>query len=321
MGSAPARLPDGGGPAWISPAAVQRSLPMAEAIDVLEQTLRAGLDPERDGQRSRFDTPDGQLLQMPSTGDRYSGSKILSIRPANESAGFPVIQGVYVLFDGAHMSPVAVLDGAALTTLRTPAISGLAVRHLAAPGSSRVALFGTGVQAWGHVQAISAVLPVEHIDVVGRTPAHVEEMVRRIRGAGISAASADSRAVSEADVVVCATAAHTPLFDGALVADHAVTVAIGSHAPDAREVDTTLVRRSWVVVESRASALREAGDVVVPITEGALDAEDLITLADLVRRAVTITHDRPRLFKGSGMPWQDLAAAGAIADRVLGGTG
>jgi ornithine cyclodeaminase len=61
--------------------------------------------------------------------------------------------------------------------------------------------------------------------------------------------------------------------------------------------------------------------VLVPITEGALDAEDLITLADLVRRAVTITHDRPRLFKGSGMPWQDLATAGAIADRVLGGTG
>jgi len=321
MVSAAARLPDGGGPAWISPAAVQRSLPMADAIDVLEQTLRDGLDPERDGQRSRFDTPEGQLLQMPSAGARYCGSKILSIRPANQSDGFPVIQGVYVLFDGAHMSPVAVLDGAALTTLRTPAVSGLAVRHLAAPGSSRVTLFGTGVQAWGHVQAISAVLPVEHVDVIGRTPANVAEMVRRIREAGTSAASADVKAVSEADVVVCTTAARTPLFDGALVADHAVTVAIGSHAPDAREVDTTLVRRSWVVVESRASALREAGDVVVPITEGALDADDLITLADLVRRAVPITHDRPRLFKGSGMPWQDLATAGAIADRVLGGTG
>jgi len=321
MAPAAAGLLDGGGPAWISPDTIQRSLSMADAIDVLEQTLRDGLDPERDGQRSRFDTPDGQLLQMPSAGDRYSGSKILSIRPANQSDGFPVIQGVYVLFDGAHMSPVAVLDGAALTTLRTPAISGLAVRHLAAPGSSRVALFGTGVQAWGHVQAISAVLSLEHVDVIGRTQANVDRMVRRIREAGTSAASADSRAVSEADVVVCATAAHTPLFDGALVSDHAVTVAIGSHAPDAREVDTTLVRRSWVVVESRASALREAGDVIVPITEGALDAEDLITLADLVRRGVPIPHDRPRLFKGSGMPWQDLATAGAIADRVLGGTG
>jgi ornithine cyclodeaminase len=294
---------------------------MIDAIDVLEQTLRTGLDPERDGQRSRFDTPDGQLLQMPSAGDRYSGSKILSIRPANESDGVPVIQGVYVLFDGAHLSPVAVLDGAALTTLRTPAVSGLAVRHLAAPGSSRVALFGTGVQAWGHVRAVSAVLPVEHVDVIGRTPAHVEELVRRIRATGTSAAPADTRAVAEADVVVCTTAAPSPLFDGALVADHAVTVAIGSHSPDAREVDSTLVRRSSVVVEARSSALREAGDVVIPIAEGAFDAENLITLADLVRGAVTIPGDRPRLFKGCGMPWQDLAVAAALADRVLGGTG
>jgi ornithine cyclodeaminase/alanine dehydrogenase-like protein (mu-crystallin family) len=205
--------------------------------------------------------------------------------------------------------------------LRTPAVSGLAVRHLAAPGPSRVALFGTGVQAWGHVQAISAVLAVEHVDVIGRTPANVEQLVGRIRATGTSASAADPRAASDADVVVCTTAARTPLFDGARVADHAVTVAIGSHAPDAREVDTTLVRRSSVVVESRASALREAGDVVIPIAEGAFDAGDLITLADLVRGVVTIRPDRPRLFKGCGMPWQDLAVAGALADRVLGGTG
>jgi ornithine cyclodeaminase len=321
MTSAAARLPDDGGPAWISAAAVGRSLSMIDAIDALEQTLLAGLDPERDGQRSRLDTPDGQLLQMPSASDRYCGSKIISIRPANESDGVPVIQGVYVLFDGARLSPVAVLDGAALTALRTPAVSGLAVRHLATPGSSRIALFGTGVQAWGHVEAIRAVLDVAHVDVIGRTPANVEEMVRRIRATGTSAAAAGVEVVSAADVVVCTTAAHSPLFDGALVADHAVAVAIGSHSPDAREVDSTLVRRSSVVVESRTSALREAGDVVIPISDGAFDPEDLITLADLVRGVVTITHDRPRLFKGCGMPWQDLAVAGAIADRVLGGTG
>jgi ornithine cyclodeaminase/alanine dehydrogenase-like protein (mu-crystallin family) len=292
---------------------------MADAIDVLEATLRSGLDPERDGRRSRLDTADGELLQMPSTNDRFTGSKIISIRPDNEGSDFPVIQGVYVLFDGAHLSPVAVLDGAALTTLRTPATSALAVRHLAAPGSKRVALFGTGVQAWGHVEAIRAVLDVEHVDVIGRTPAHVDRLVDRIRATGLSATPAGPEAVPEADVVLCTTSATTPLFDGALVADHALTVAIGSHAPDAREVDTALVRRSSVVVESRASALQEAGDVLVPITEGAFDAADLITLADVVRGEVTIRHDRPRLFKGTGMPWQDLATAGAVVDHMLAG--
>jgi ornithine cyclodeaminase/alanine dehydrogenase-like protein (mu-crystallin family) len=292
---------------------------MADAIDVLEAALRSGLDPEHDGRRSRLATADGELLQMPSTNDRFTGSKIISIRPGNEGSDFPVIQGVYVLFDGAHMSPVAVLDGAALTTLRTPATSALAVRHLAAPGSKRVAVFGTGVQAWGHVEAIRAVLDVEHVDVIGRTPAHVDRLVERILATGLSATPAGVEAVPAADVVLCTTAAKIPLFDGALVADHALTVAIGSHAPDAREVDTALVRRSSVVVESRASALREAGDVLIPITEGAFDAAELITLADVVHGGVTIRHDRPRLFKGTGMPWQDLATAGAVVDRILAG--
>lgn len=319
MTSAPAALPLDGGPVWIGPADVERSLSSIDAVDVLEATLRAGLDPEHDGTRSRLETSDGELLQMPSTNDRFTGSKILTIRQGNEGSDFPVIQGVYVLFDGANMTPVAVLDGAALTTLRTPATSALAVRHLAAPGSTRVALFGTGVQAWGHVQALRAVLDVEHVDVIGRTPAHVDQLVERIVATGLSASPAGVEAVPVADVVVCATGAVTPLFDGELVADHALTVAIGTHARAAREVDTALVRRSTVVVESRASALREAGDVLVPIAEGAFDAAGMVTLADVVLGKVTIGHDRPRLFKGTGMPWQDLATAGAIADRVLAG--
>lgn len=308
------------GPTWIGADAVERSLSMAAAIDVLEATLLAGLDTETDGVRTRFATPSGELLQMPSANDRYCGSKIITVAPGNEGTAVPAIQGVYVLFDGATLTPVAVLDGAALTTLRTPAVSGLAVRHLATPGASRVALFGTGVQAWGHVAAVAAVLDVEHVDVIGRTPANVERLVERIRGTGVSAAAADATAVANADVIVCTTAAQVPLFDGNLVAEHALTVAIGSHDPAAREVDSVLAARSTVVVESHASALREAGDVVVPISEGVLAAADLIPLADVVR-GTPVRADRPRLFKGSGMPWEDLAVAGAVADTIRGSTG
>lgn len=308
------------GPTWIGAEAVERSLSMAAAIDVLEATLLAGIDTETDGVRTRFDTPRGELLQMPSANDRYCGSKIITVAPDNQGTAIPVIQGVYVLFDGTTMAPVAVLDGAALTTLRTPAVSGLAVRHLAAPGSSRIALFGTGVQAWGHVAAAHAVLELRHVDVIGRTAANVERLVERIRATGVSAAAAGVDAVAAADVVVCTTAALEPLFDGHLVADHALTVAIGSHEPTAREVDSVLAGRSTVVVESRASALREAGDVVVPIAEGVLVATDLVTLADVVRGA-GVPADRPRLFKGSGMPWEDLAVAGAVADTIRRSTG
>jgi ornithine cyclodeaminase len=316
--SAPRILPTGDtGPAWIGLGAVERALPMAAAIDVLEDALLAGLDPEQDGERSRIDTPAGQLLQMPSADRRFVGTKLVTICPRNQGSDRPVVQGVYVLFEGAGMSPIAMLDGAALTSLRTPAVSGLAVRHLSAPGAARLALFGTGVQAWGHVLAMAAVLDLEHVDVVGRTPAAVDRLVARIRATGLSAAAGSVDAVATADVVVCATAAREPLFDGDLVPAHAVTVAIGSHDPGIREVDTHLVRRSSVVVESRSSALREAGDVVIPIVEGALTTEDLIPLAAVVRGAVALPPERPRLFKGTGMPWEDLVTAGAIANVVL----
>lgn len=304
-------------PTWIDADTVARALPMTAAIDVLEAALLAGLDPEGDGERTKLDTPSGQLLQMPSADARFVGTKLITSCPANQGTGHPVIQGIYVLFDGAVMSPVAMLDGTALTSLRTPAVSGLAVRYLSSPGAGRLALFGTGVQAWAHVLAMAAVLDLQHVDVIGRTPAKVADLVERVRATGVSASAADVGAVATADVIVCATAAREPLFDGGLVPDHAVTVAIGTHDRDAREVDTALVQRSWVVVESRSSALREAGDVVVPLGEGALTADDLVPLADVVRSAVTAPRDRPRLFKGTGMPWEDLVTAGAVADAVL----
>jgi ornithine cyclodeaminase len=316
--SAPSILRAGDtGPAWIGADAVARALPMAAAIDVLEESLLAGLDPEQDGARTKLDAPAGQLLQMPSADRRFVGTKLVTLCPGNQGTDRPVIQGVYVLFDGARMFPMAMLDGAALTSLRTPAVSGLAVRHLGAPGAARLALFGTGVQAWGHVLAMAAVLDLEHVDVIGRTPAAVERLVERIRATGVSAAAGSSDAVASADVIVCATAAREPLFDGDLVPAHAVTVAIGSHDPGDREVGTALVRRSSVVVESRSSALREAGDVVIPMVEGVLTTEDLVPLADVVRGTVALPLDRPRLFKGTGMPWEDLVTAGAVADEVL----
>jgi ornithine cyclodeaminase/alanine dehydrogenase-like protein (mu-crystallin family) len=304
-------------PAWISAEAVEQSLSMLAAVDVLEATLLSGFDPEQDGERTRLEASAGVLLQMPSANERFVGTKLVTSCPGNQGSDRPVIQGVYVLFDSAVMSPLALLDGAALTSLRTPAVSGLAARYLSAPGSSRLTVFGTGVQAWGHVVAMATVLDLEHVDVVGRTPAAVERLVERIRDLGLGAAAAGPDAVAAADVVVCATTAREPLFDGALVQEHALTVAIGTHEPDDREVDTALVRRSSVVVESMRSALKEAGDVVIPIAEGALAEGDLIGLADVVRSTAAVPMDRPRLFKGTGMPWEDLVTAGAVADRVL----
>lgn len=291
---------------------VQNLLSIGEAVDVLERTLTEGYDPEQDGTRSRLGVPNGQLLQMPSGTREWCGTKLVTLRPGNENVGLPVIQGVYVLFEGETLRPIAVLDGASLTALRTPAVTALAVRHLTTRPSGRVTLFGTGVQALPHVEALRAVFTPEHISIVGRRTERVHAVVDEVNQMGIPASAGRPEEVAEADVVLCCTSASTPLFDGSLVQDHAVVCAIGSHDPSTREVDSELVRRANCVVESHTSAKAEAGDLIIPANEGVFDWAEAITLSELVTSRPELPSDRPRLFKGTGMPWQDLSVVSAI---------
>ncbi|MDN5769091.1 MAG: hypothetical protein L0H96_25370 [Humibacillus sp.] len=124
------------------------------------------------------------------------------------------------------------------------------------------------------------------------------------------------------DIVACCTSASTPLFDSAVLRPKACVVAIGSHDPDAREVDTALVARATVVVETRQSALSQAGDVVLAIGDGVPEAEAITgDLAELVRGAVHPASGRPRLFKGVGEAWSDVVVASAAVEHLLRGRG
>jgi ornithine cyclodeaminase/alanine dehydrogenase-like protein (mu-crystallin family) len=273
---------------YLAAAEVAERLSPTAAIDALGEALLAGLDPEADPPRSALALAGGELLVMPSAAAGHAVVKLVTV------GGRPRVQGVCVVFDATTLTPVALIDGIALTNVRTPAVSALAVRRLAAPDARRLLVFGRGPQAHGHVAAIRAVRPIEHVDMVGRDSSGVEDLIRG------------------ADVICCATTAREPLFDGSLVADHATVVAIGSHEPEAREVDDALVRRATVVVESRASALREAGDVIGALASGALREDSLVCLADLVCERVVVDLDRPRLFKSTGMAWEDAVVASAL---------
>ncbi|MFF1379177.1 ornithine cyclodeaminase family protein [Streptomyces sp. NPDC058308] len=292
---------------------VERLVPMSAAIGALEAVLAAGLDPAAQAPRSVVEVPGGQLLLMPSATASYAGVKVATVTPGNAERGLPRIQGLYLLLDGLTHTPVALLDGIALTSLRTPAVSGVAVGRLAVPGAERLLVFGTGPQAWGHVEAVRAVRPaLRHVDVVARNARRVAAFVDRCRAAGLSAAAATADAVARADVVCCCTTAREPLFDSSLLPGHATVVAVGSHEPDAREVDARLVSRATVVAESREVAERECGDLVLAAAEGAFAMERLHTLDALVRGEVRPAEGAPRLFKSAGMAWEDLAVAVAV---------
>lgn len=276
---------------FLDAAEVRRRLGPPAAADALEAALLAGLDPEADPPRGAVELDRGQLLLMPSTAASHPVVKLVTI------GGEPRIQGICVVFDGETLAPMTLVDGIALTNVRTAAVSALAVRHLAVPDARRLLVFGRGPQAHAHVEAMRGVRPIELVDMVGRDHARgaVDELV------------------AAADIVCCCTTARESLFDGALVADHAVVVAIGAHEPALRETDDALASRAEIVVESRASALREAGDVILAIEAGATSPGELMTLAALVRGEVELDPGRPRLFKSTGMSWEDAVIAASLA--------
>ncbi|WP_043262941.1 ornithine cyclodeaminase family protein [Streptomyces sp. CT34] len=293
------------------------ALPMAVAIDALRAALRDGPDPEADPPRTIVPVEHGQLLLMPAHRSRYAGVKVATVAPDNPAAGLPRVQGQYLLFDAVTLTPVALLDGIALTTVRTSAVSALAADLLAVPEAGRLVVFGTGPQARGHLDALRVVRPLTHVTVVGRTPAHVERFVEAARrDTGLTVEAGDPSAVADADLVACCTTARTPLFDGALLPSHATVTAVGSHERGSREVDGATVLGSTVVVESRAAAAREAGDLIPELDSGRLAQEALVTLADLASGAAVAAPDRPRLFKSVGMAWEDLAIAGAAYEAT-----
>ncbi|MQA98379.1 MAG: ornithine cyclodeaminase family protein [Streptosporangiales bacterium] len=159
-------------PRWIDELELARALPMEAAIEALEAALRDGLDPEEGPPREVVGVPAGQLLLMPAAAGRYAGVKIASVAPGNAARGLPRIQGVYLLLDGDTLTPVALLPGADLTSLRTPAVSGVAVRRITPDRPLSVVVFGAGPQAVRHIEAVAAVRTISRIVAVLGRPGH-----------------------------------------------------------------------------------------------------------------------------------------------------
>jgi ornithine cyclodeaminase/alanine dehydrogenase-like protein (mu-crystallin family) len=290
-------------------------LPMAAAVDALEEAFRT-LDPTAGPLRTGLETSRGSFLLMPAFGEAGVGVKLVSLTPGNPERGLPFVQASYVLFDADTQAPEAVLDGSALTALRTAAVSGLATRCLARDVAARLVIFGAGVQARSHLEAMCAVRPVTGLVVVSRSRGRAESLVEDGVRRGLAARLGEPQAVGDADLICTCTTAEAPLFDGSLLPRGAHVNAVGSYRPETREVDTETVRRGRVVVETREVALAEAGELLIPIREGVIDAGHVVSdLAEMVRgAAIRRSPEDVTVFKSVGMAFEDLVVARAIVD-------
>ncbi len=302
---------------YIDAGALARLLPVTDAVDALERAF-AAVDRPVTPLRTRLEARGGELLLMPAAGEQGVGVKLVTLQPSNPSRGLPLLHSVYLLFDPQTMAPEAALDGAALTALRTSAVSALATKHLALPGASRLVLFGAGVQAAAHLEAMRAVRPVSWVRVVSRSEGPALVLAERARSMGLDADVAGPEAVAEADLVCTCTTSATPVFDGALLRPGAHVNAVGAYRPDMRELDDQAILRARVVVETREAALEEAGDLLQPIASGVIGEDHIVTdLGDVVRGAPVRTSAQDvTVFKSVGVAFEDLAVARQAVGRI-----
>lgn len=283
----------------------------AEAVEALLAALADGFDPAEDLPRTRYDVAGGELMLMPATTSRFFGVKVLSLADDATQRGIPLIQGSYLLFDAATMAPTAVIDGAALTALRTPAVSLAGVKHLlvASREPLTAVIMGTGLQARHHEATLRDVLSgAREVEVtyVGRTkPTDLEAWCE-------SGSAAAEAALKKAELVITATAATAPIVSAAQLREDAIVVAMGAHTADTRELAGDVFEGATVIVEDIAVALREAGDVVQAIEEGFICRTDLVGLKDAVRMQTErqgVERSGRVVFKTTGMPWEDVVVA------------
>jgi len=259
---------------------------------------------------------DGLAGAMPASldGSPYYSMKIVSIAPAAPRAGLPLIGATVLLGDAATGAPLALLEGTALTALRTGAAGGVAARLLAAPGASVLALFGAGAQARTQLTAVLAVREIVEVRVTARDPRHAGELVAWAlsRHPGLRVRAADAaEAVDGAEIVVAATSSATPVFAGAALASGVHVTAVGSHRPHMRELDVDTMRGACVVVDQRAGALAEAGEL-----QG-LRETDVVEIGEVLAGTAPgrTSPDQRTVFKSVGNGIQDLVVASRAYER------
>jgi len=236
--------------------------------------------------------------------------------------GQPTIQGVLLLHDAVTGGLLALMDAEYLTAMRTGAASGVATRHLARPDAQVAAIFGSGVQAGTQLMAVCAVRPIERAWVFSLNEAGDQAYAARMTqtlGIPVVRAASARAAVEAADVICTATNSPTPLFDGAWLRPGAHINAIGAYTRTTRELDTTTVRRGRVYVDGRQAAQAEAGDIVIPIDEGAITVEHIVgELGGVLIGQVAgrTAPDQITIFKSVGMAVQDAVTAARVYARA-----
>lgn len=293
---------------YLSDAEVRAALSWDELIPTMERALTAlSAGSVVQPLREWLTVEEGERYWgvMPASAADAMGVKLVSLYPANAGTGVPTVIALVILFRRDTGEPLALLDGSALTALRTAAVSAAVTRRLAAPESAVLALLGSGVQAATHLAALKQVRAFREIRVWSRTPEHAQRFGREHGAIAMDAESA----VRGADVVVTATPAREPILRGAWLKRGSLVNAVGAPMPEWRELDDAAMA-NFVVVESREAASEESGDVI--LSRARIHAE----VGEIFAGTKSVPPGATTVFKSVGVAVEDVFAAQLAFERA-----
>ncbi len=303
----------------VSAAEIDSALDFPSLIEALRQAFRAEIEtPLRHGHP--IARPDGEatLLLMPAwTKEKegaFLGTKTVTVFPGNLAKGLGSVAGTYLLMSGDTGEPLVTIDGHRLTLWRTAAASALAAQYLAREDASHLVLIGAGALAPYLARAHATNRPIKKVSIWNRSAPRAEELAKELgrEKFSVDVVSDAERAVRAADIVSCATLSTEPLVQGAWLKAGAHLDLVGGFRPVMREADDEAVKRARVYVDTRRGALKEAGDLVIPISRGIFKETDVQgDLFDLCRGTAKGrgSESEITLFKSVGTAIEDLAAA------------
>ncbi len=259
----------------------------------------------------------------PASRSRAIGAKVISIFPANHGTALDSHQGAVLLFDAENGSLLAVMDATAITAIRTAAVSAVATQSLSRVDADDLAILGSGVQARMHLEAIPLVREIRRARIWSRNKANAIALAAQSQEKHpfpIEVVDTAEQAAADASIICTTTSSIEPVLRGDWVSAGAHVNAVGSSTPRAREVDTSLVQRARLFVDSRVSGLSEAGDILIPIQEGAIGPDHILAELGAVlmtNRSGRETATEVTLFKSLGLAVEDVAAAVAVYEQAV----
>lgn len=303
----------------ISAQEVQRILSFESLIPALQGAFKADFGmPQRQiyplpsGSKEKHDT----FAVLPAWTQDVLGVKSFTHYPLNPDNGRLTVAAQVLLFSRKTGEPLALVDGTSLTYWRTAAISALAASMMARQDASSLLLFGTGELAPYMALAHASVRPLTTIYVHGRNVHKVQKTITKIKMArpDLDVLTCDNYedVIPKIDIISCATASPTPLFNSALLAPNTHLDLVGNHHQTCRECDSATVKMSYVIVDSYLNVLNEAGEILIPLEEGCITKEHVKgELAQLCTGEVKgrLNNKQITLFKSVGTALADIASA------------